>query len=611
MKISSFEDLINQVNGKLGDFCKTFARTRKELKGALRSSNRTILFTYTSSEERDWAINEGGGTEVQYHIFQRDGEIGYGIGFNMQYVPFANEKSPVEWISLYCEAFIEYLDENGGMKASKFDGFSFLFGDIDTLRKPQEGKYVLFGKTVPFDNDELTDEDFNNIINDIKGILFDIYQDVYKRKNIKEQTILKQSVMIEKCTKLLKARHNIVLTGAPGTGKTFLAQLIAQNMGATMDNGQCVMVQFHPSYDYTDFVEGLRPKLEDEANVGFELRPGEFKRFCAEALSNFLDSTKDSQERRAQELSFKSAYEELINKIDGGEIKEIPLRNGTSVMDVIGLSNNNNIILKARTDSDRKYIISYNRLKKLSMTYKDISSLESISNIYNAVKGVIRGCHTSAYWAVLYYLYQNFSQERQVVNEETSLKNYVFIIDEINRGEISKIFGELFFSIDPGYRGSDVRVKTQYQNLVESGDVYEDGFFVPSNVYIIGTMNDIDRSVEAMDFAMRRRFAWVEIKATDRVEMLDDLGPLKEIAIRKMNRLNSVIEKTEGLNASYHIGPAYFRNVMDYRDKPDVMWINLWDYHISGLLYEYLRGSDSIDEKMKRFEDAYSIESQE
>ena len=136
-------------------------------------------------------------------------------------------------------------------------------------------------------------------------------------------------------------------------------------------------------------------------------------------------------------------------------------------------------------------------------------------------------------------------------------------------------------------------------------------FFVPSNVYIIGTMNDIDRSVEAMDFAMRRRFAWVEIKATDRVEMLDDLGPLKEIAIRKMNSLNSAIETTEGLNASYHIGPAYFRNVMDYRDKPDVMWKNLWDYHISGLLYEYLRGSDSIDEKMKRFEDAYNIESQE
>ena len=96
-----------------------------------------------------------------------------------------------------------------------------------------------------------------------------------------------------------------------------------------------------------------------------------------------------------------------------------------------------------------------------------------------------------------------------------SEKKFVFIIDEINRGEISKIFGELFFSIDPGYRGVKGKVQTQYQNLITEDDPFKDGFFIPENVYIIGTMNDIDRSVECMDFAMRRRFTFKEITAEE------------------------------------------------------------------------------------------------
>ena len=93
-------------------------------------------------------------------------------------------------------------------------------------------------------------------------------------------------------------------------------------------------------------------------------------------------------------------------------------------------------------------------------------------------------------------------------------KNYVFVIDEINRGEISKIFGELFFSIDPSYRGEEGAVYTQYANMHET----DEKFYVPDNVYIIGTMNAIDRSVESFDFAMRRRFVWLEITAEESAE---------------------------------------------------------------------------------------------
>ncbi len=109
--------------------------------------------------------------------------------------------------------------------------------------------------------------------------------------------------------------------------------------------------------------------------------------------------------------------------------------------------------------------------------------------------------------------------------ESNKDNKYVIIIDEINRGEISKVFGELFFSIDPGYRGTKGKVDTQYQNLIKADEKmpndsskdypFINGFYVPENVFIIGTMNDIDRSVESMDFAFRRRFAFKEIKAED------------------------------------------------------------------------------------------------
>lgn len=276
---------------------------------------------------------------------------------------------------------------------------------------------------------------------------------------------------------LLKANHNIILTGAPGTGKTYLSKRIAKDIAG--DESRIGFVQFHPSYDYTDFVEGLRPvKTTDEEKNGgtivFERKDGVFKKFCKEALSAAPDD------------------------------------------------------------------------------------------------------------------------------------KYVFIIDEINRGELSKVFGELFFSIDPGYRGEDGRVKTQYQNLVENGDEFAEGFYVPKNVYIIGTMNDIDRSVESMDFAMRRRFAFKEITPESRVDMWydkrDELGKkaiqLGELSLC-MERLNEAIDKVPGLGSAYHIGPSYFLKLKDCSKE------ELWEYYLKGLVFEYLRGMPDADKYLKDIKDAY------
>ena len=231
--------------------------------------------------------------------------------------------------------------------------------------------------------------------------------------------------------------------------------------------------------------------------------------------------------------------------------------------------------------------------KQGSLTRENIRNQMGGNTVYNYWKGYFEG--------VIKLLKDKYG----LTETASSVKqtDHVFIIDEINRGELSKIFGELFFAIDPGYRGEKGRVKTQYQNLVPPGDPFEKGFYVPERVYIIGTMNDIDRGVESMDFAIRRRFAWVEVKVEDRVAMLDEKIPdWSDAAKRCMDAINKELTKKEiGLTEAYFIGPAYFLKL----EKYDGDFEKLWEYHIKGVLREYLRGSRGIEEKMEDLKKAF------
>ncbi|MDO4265911.1 MAG: AAA family ATPase, partial [Eubacteriales bacterium] len=181
------------------------------------------------------------------------------------------------------------------------------------------------------------------------------------------------------------------------------------------------------------------------------------------------------------------------------------------------------------------------------------------------------------------------------------LKKYIFIIDEINRGEISKIFGELFFAIDPGYRGKAGEISTQYSNLHPEPD---EKFYVPENIYIIGTMNDIDRSVDSFDFAMRRRFRFVELRADERLKMLDYLEneDLKSEAIRRMTALNKEIANVEDLNENYQIGAAYFLKLKTLN------FDELWTDYLQPLLQEYIQGMYDEEGIMNRFAKAYGYQ---
>ncbi len=430
---------------------------------------------------------------------------------------------------------------------------------------------------------------------------------------------------------LLKSNKNLILTGAPGTGKTYLAKEIAKQMiGLNTDkelkeSGQFEFVQFHPSYDYTDFVEGLRP-LKDNNNgeLGFELRNGIFKEFCKKAL----DKKSNAIEFVVNDTSKNLEYIANRDNIYAKNNENFTINNFEKYLQSVNIDDTT---LRAYINSIKK-LLGKKEIKtreKSVIDYIKYSSLDKICENYDIIKDFDRkndfhGNFSSAIPHLINfrkslidkseqkrenYLDRIFRKSKKQAQSEMKVKNettFIFVIDEINRAEISKVFGELFFSIDPGYRGEKGTVKTQYANLQEANDVFADGFFVPENVYIIGTMNDIDRSVESMDFAMRRRFSWKEVKAEDRISMWDgQIDIFKIDALKRMKSLNKAIEKIQGLSSAFHIGPAYFLKLKNYQNEPNP-FDSLWHNHIKGVVFEYLRGLPDSEEMMLKLRNAYN-----
>lgn len=402
---------------------------------------------------------------------------------------------------------------------------------------------------------------------------------------------------------MLIESKNLIFRGAPGTGKSFLAKEIAADI---VSNGyennykhltpeqqkQIEFVQFHPSYDYSDFVEGLRPKVNDDGTMGFELQDGIFKRFVARARKNY-ENSKKPQELLALEMSVQESLAAFFSGIELGI---------TSFQTITG----NEFYITSVDDKHVNISIPGNAtINELCLNISDIRKMLESGKNFGKLKDVTaffgKTFATQAY-SYDFAIYKAITEQTETISKvnvkQEELKKYVFIIDEINRGEISKIFGELFFSVDPGYRGKAGEVSTQYANLHADPD---EKFFIPENVYIIGTMNDIDRSVDSFDFAMRRRFRFVELKADERLEMLASLEDeeLENEAIRRMAALNKEIANVEDLNENYQIGAAYFLKLKT------LTFDQLWTDYLEPLLREYVQGMYDETGIIGRFAKAY------
>jgi 5-methylcytosine-specific restriction protein B len=176
------------------------------------------------------------------------------------------------------------------------------------------------------------------------------------------------------------------------------------------------------------------------------------------------------------------------------------------------------------------------------------------------------------------------------------------------------VFGELFYALEPDYRGKKGQVRTQYASLRGDSDNHDSQFYVPENVFIIGTMNDIDRSVVSMDFALRRRFVWYEIQAdlprfdTVMNGVLADKPDLKEEAKTRYEKLNHRIGEDQGLGPAYKIGPAYFRKLEKYKaESEEDIWENFWRRHLEPLIREYVRGMPDEKDRVAKFKDGYLL----
>ena len=344
---------------------------------------------------------------------------------------------------------------------------------------------------------------------------------------------------------LLLSNKQLIMNGAPGTGKTYLARNIiadilldticeSENKKEEIKKVRMDMVQFHPSYDYTDFIDSIRPNLSGN-ELKYSLKNGSFKSFCRRAgvIERILAAGK---------------------KVDAGSIEDFLIGEDESI--------------KKFWESE----IEKGELKK------EIDKVDESKDI--------------------------------VEFDPSKLPSFLFIIDEINRAEISKVLGEIMYCLDPDYRGIKGAISTQYSALATDETFFinkdNDKFFIPSNVYIIGTMNDIDRSVEVFDFALRRRFAWYEVKPD---KVMDDV--LKSMGIEtlleqnyenyktKIDDLNDAIVDKLKLSKHYYLGPSYFAKIRLYYDESkdyEKAIEKVWDNHISQILNEYVKGRGKENE---------------
>ncbi len=573
LQIHDIEALIKYVNNDIYDFATRFVKTRQHLADLKRPNSAKQFFTY-ESKDRDWAVNVGGSDEVQYRIYLRDGVVGYGLGFNTRYVE--SERRPnFEYIKPYMEAFIS-LRESDEITKLEDRGFS-LDNDITDINDFEKGKYYLYGRQIKMNGKYLSLIDYYSIINDLKGGLFEVYKKVYELTNklrVNSDEVAQDvqqpitSPLLQDISELLLANKNLILTGAPGTGKTYLAKTLAEEWGAKYE-----LIQFHPSYDYTDFVEGLRPIQNVNGEVGFELRDGSFKKFCKEALK---------YQNNQQLSNFEEVYQRFIDDISESST-DLTTPSRESPFSII-VNSRENITAVLSSETQRQITLTKPLIQNYLETGKSLRWKPYLTSVCD-------------------YIEEGYDLRMSDTGDKS--KKFIIILDEINRAEISKVLGELFFSIDPGYRGESGRVTTQYANLQTDEDVFKEGFYIPDNVYIIGTMNDIDRSVESFDFAMRRRFAWKEIKSADRLSMWEgQIDDWAEEAKQRLMDLNKAIESVQGLNSAYHVGPSYFLKLANYDGDFD----KLWTYHLESLLFEYLRGYPDAEQQIQGLKDAYNLQ---
>lgn len=385
---------------------------------------------------------------------------------------------------------------------------------------------------------------------------------------------------------------NKILYGPPGTGKTYntlllAAQIIKRTNDLNYDAAKAIFnenlgdqiefITFHQNYSYEDFIQGLRPNVETKDNLSFERKDGVFARIAINAFFEYFkiySNRKRKLKTTDKNLDVNEVYLSFFTFLKSNPNQIFKTKNGSDL--VIKSYSERKCLRFSHSDSPVIHTVSGDRLIKL---YERFPTIDKIKNVHKDITEVLGGCNATVYWTALNEFikyYQIIKGQRKNIAEEDltnyedisfeekkeflntielselykissdEVPNYVIIIDEINRANISRVFGELITLIEPDKRSHG---ELPLKCTLPSGDV----FIVPSNLYIIGTMNTADKSIALLDIALRRRFEFEPMYPDYSVDGINDL----DILIK----LNKKIIDLKGYD--FQIGHSYFMNSKD------------------------------------------------
>ena len=590
----NLQELIDKIHEEFEEdnFIEKFQKTRIELNGNSRVASKSALFAgATDPKNDDWTFNIGSTKELQYHLLYRlEGQLHYGLKFSAYQERF--NLSPVEEILPFIKSYFNHKEQ---IKTILND-YTFYTDDMKTdiestmeqsLQEIKTGEGILLGKVLKVEED--TDGDtyikgssFLELIYDLQGKQFEVYKLIFSNANLIKENKMNIENEIQKYTDLLHYKPQIILQGPPGTGKTREAKRIAKALlglgenDSLEGNERFKLIQFHPSYSYEDFVRGIVAKPNEEGNgIVYTAENKILGTFAKEAFNNWHKAQQNTQTLKEEEV-FEAFIEHIKEELAQNEDYKYPLTEAVYIFDA------DDKRFKYKGDNWEAH------RKGLNMNYIDIKRIiesgikdrQGITKLTN-IGGLAR--QHASYFLRIIEKYYEFRKNYNPIIDKIPLKSFVLIIDEINRANLSSVLGELIYALE--YRGEAV----QSMYTIEG----ENNLILPPNLYIIGTMNTADRSVGHIDYAIRRRFAFVNILPKDLTNELGD--QFDSVLFAKVTDLFNTNLSPEFKKEDVQLGHSYFitkNTPIDIR----------WEYEIKPILLEYVKdgiliGQD-IEEKI-------------
>ena len=589
------QELIDKIHEEFEEdnFIEKFQKTRIELNGNSRVASKNALFAgATDPKNDDWTFNIGSTKELQYHLLYRlEGQLHYGLKFSA-YPEWRANPYPLEEVQPFINSYFNHKQEIREL----LNDYSLFFDDRDTdirptdedsLRNIKIKQGILLGKVLKVEED--TDGDtyikgssFLELIYDLQGKQFEVYKLIFSNANLIKENKMNIENEIQKYTDLLHYKPQIILQGPPGTGKTCEAKRIARELlgleenDSLESNEQFKLIQFHPSYSYEDFVRGIIAK-PNESGEGIVYTAenkvlGEFAEKAHKSLQEFLKKQEEpikwedfrdfleKEKEEGREVYFDENKELKFDCIKDNKLKYLSIR-----IDGLTIDNFGEEVILSNIKCDLVGIpIEEFSQKNLNDNFISFRERQKIKN---------------GYWDIITNYFIDWTNKFK--NEQP--EPYVLIIDEINRANLSAVFGELIYALE--YRGE--AVESMYA-------VEEDNkLILPPNLYIIGTMNTADRSVGHIDYAIRRRFAFVNVLPKDLTSELGD--QFESVLFAKVANLFDTNLSPEFKKEDVQLGHSYFiteHTPIDIR----------WEYEIKPILLEYVKDGiligQNIEEKI-------------